>query len=98
MIYGIFFLLLGILWQFFNLQIFTVFPLPVLGILVAIQGIFLIGFLRDLKNNSTLFFISLLVASIAIFIPYGFGIGMVIGILIQIIWKKSTTLRNNKYL
>lgn len=98
MIYGVFFLLLGVLWQLFELKIFKIFPLPVLGILVAIQGIFLIGFIRDLKNNITLFFLSLLVASIAIFIPYGFGIGMVIGILIQIIWKNSTTLRNKKYL
>ena len=55
------------------------FPLPVLGVMLLVEAIVLMGFVRDLVVQRYDLAVALLVAVIALTVPYGFVVGMIVG-------------------
>lgn len=75
-VYGAIFLIVGLtgLGEFLD-----AFPLPVLGVLLLTKGIALTGFARDMLANRQDLAVALLVAAVAVIVPYGFAIGLIAG-------------------
>ncbi len=78
-IYGSIFIIIGFLFGNFFSSIFSVFPLPVLGVLLLFEASGLIYLCRDVASNKYEFPITIIVGLIAFELPYGFVIGMVAG-------------------
>jgi hypothetical protein len=87
-IYGFFFLTLGLFWNVLYQWSNLIFPIPVMGVLIVIQGLFLIGFIKDLRRNIKYLTMTILLSLIAFLIPYGFAIAMIIGIGVNQLLKK----------
>ncbi len=78
-IYGAMFIALGLFFSGGFARLVTVFPLPMLGVLLLFEGIALVVLVRDLAGERSDFFIAALVAVCAAFLPYGYVVGLVIG-------------------
>ncbi len=80
-LYGLLFLILGVGFGPGFERVVQVFPLPILGVLLLFEAILLIGLLRDVVENKTHFLIAVLVGVIASSVPYGYLVGLLIGML-----------------
>lgn len=89
LIYGTLFLILGILFSGSFHVIVSIFPLPVLGVVLLFEGLWLMMFIKDIIDSKKSFFIALLTALIAAFLPYGYLIGMVTGTVLYYISDKQ---------
>lgn len=81
-IYGSIFLMLGLFFGASFDHIVGAFPLPVLGILLLFEGIALIWMIRDTVPARREFPIVVLVGLLAVGLPYGFLVGMIVGIVL----------------
>jgi xanthine/uracil permease len=78
-IYGVLFLTLGLFFgEGFDL-LTTAFPLPMLGVLLLFEAIALIWLLRDVAPARREFPIAILVGLLAVSVPYGYVVGLVVG-------------------
>ena len=66
-----------------------VFPLPILGIILLFEGLALILLVRDQAGSRADFVIVLLVGLIAVGLPYGYLIGMLVGIGIAYLTRRD---------
>jgi hypothetical protein len=82
-IYGMIFLVLGLLFSGGFQKVIEIFPLPVLGILLLFESLALLLLVRDLGPEKTDFAVAALVGLAALFLPYGYVIGMVAGTLLH---------------
>ena len=87
-IYGSMFLILGVFFSGSFDTVVKIFPLPVLGIILLFEGLWLMLFIKDIIDSKKSFFISLLVALIACGLPYGYLIGMIVGTVLYYISDK----------
>jgi xanthine/uracil/vitamin C permease (AzgA family) len=87
-IYGSIYLIIGLFFGPVFQEIVKVFPLPILGILLLFEGLTLILLLRDLTESTTKLSISILVGLIACSLPYGYLIGMIIGLILVYLTNK----------
>ncbi|MDF3818380.1 putative sulfate/molybdate transporter [Leptospira sp. 96542] len=81
-IYGIFYILIGILSIFFTNSIVKIFPLPVLGVILLFEGIAMITMIKDTMDLKKDFIISIIVGILAVGVQYGFLVGMLVGIVL----------------
>ena len=84
-IYGTMFLILGIFFSESFAIVVKIFPLPVLGVILLFEGLWLMVYIKDIIDSKKSFFIALLVALIACGLPYGYLIGMVVGTVLYYI-------------
>jgi len=82
-IYGLIFLVLGLFFSGGFQKVIEIFPMPVLGILLLFESLALLLLVRDLGQNQTDFSVAALVGLAALFLPYGYVIGMVAGTLLH---------------
>ena len=87
-IYGLLFLTLGLFFSGSFTTIIKIFPLPVLGVILLFEGLWLMLFIKDIIDSKKSFFISLLVALISCGLPYGYLIGMIVGTILFYISDK----------
>jgi xanthine/uracil/vitamin C permease (AzgA family) len=87
-IYGSLFLILGVFFSGSFETVVKIFPLPVLGIILLFEGLWLMLFIKDIIDSKKSFFISLLVALLACGLPYGYLIGMIVGTVLYYISDK----------
>jgi len=87
-IYGSLFLVLGVFFSGSFETVVKIFPLPVLGIILLFEGLWLMLFIKDIIDSKKSFFISLLVALIACGLPYGYLIGMIVGTVLYYLSDK----------
>jgi xanthine/uracil/vitamin C permease (AzgA family) len=87
-IYGGIYLIIGLFFGPVFQEIVKVFPLPILGILLLFEGLTLILLLKDLTESTTQLSISILVGLIACSLPYGYLIGMIIGLILVYLTNK----------
>ena len=87
-IYGSIYLIIGLFFGPVFQEIVKVFPLPILGILLLFEGLTLILLLKDLTESTTKLSISILVGLIACSLPYGYLIGMMIGLILVYLTNK----------
>ncbi len=81
-IYGAFYLALGLFFSRGFDNVIQVFPLPILGIILLFEGAALMLLIRDSAVSKEDFFIVLLVGLAASGLPYGYLIGLVGGTLL----------------
>lgn len=89
LIYGSIFLIIGLFFSSSFQAIVNIFPLPVLGVILLFEGLWLMMFIKDIIDSKKSFFIALLTALMAAFLPYGYLIGMVTGTVLYYISDKT---------
>jgi hypothetical protein len=80
-IYGSIFLILGLFFAAGFQQVVQVFPLPVLGVLLFFEAAALMSLVRDQAGESMLLVV--IVGLIAAGLPYGYAIGLVVGVALS---------------
>jgi len=88
-IYGTMFLILGLFFSGSFATVVKIFPLPVLGIILLFEGIWLMVFIKDIIDSKKSFFIAILVGLIACGLPYGYLIGMIVGTVLYYLSDKQ---------
>lgn len=78
-VYGSMYLVLGLFAGGAFEQVVQLFPLPVLGVILAFEGLALMRLLRDTAGDKGHLAIALLVGLIAAGLPYGYVIGVLAG-------------------
>ncbi len=81
-IYGAFFLVAGLFFATASGALVEIFPRPVLGVLLVVEGLALLSLLRDLAGRPGHFSLAMLVALIAAGLPYGYLVAMIVGALL----------------
>lgn len=81
-IYGLFYVFIGMIFGSAFDSVVKIFPLPVLGVILVFEGFSLILLVRDLLNKQKDFVIAILVGIIAAGLPYGFVISIIIGTIL----------------
>lgn len=79
LIYGAFFILAGVFFASGAATLVEIFPRPVLGVLLVIEGLALLVLLRDLAPRPAELTLALLVALLASGLPYGYLVAMLVG-------------------
>ena len=79
-VYGSLLLLLGLFFGGAFDQVALVFPLPMLGVVLLFEALALVWLVRDVSADRVQFPITLVVGLIAVGLPYGFVIGMCVGV------------------
>jgi hypothetical protein len=82
MIYGSFYLILGLLFSTNSPELLQIFPKPLLGVILLFEGIALILLVKDIITDRKMFFIAVFVAVCANGLPNGYFFGLVIGTII----------------
>jgi len=88
-IYGTMFLVLGVFFSGSFATVVKIFPLPVLGVILLFEGLWLMIYIKDIIDSKKSFFIALLVALIACGLPYGYLIGMIVGTALYYVSDKK---------
>lgn len=78
-LYGMLYLILGLFFSGSFAHVVQVFPLPILGVLLLIEGMRMMLLIRDTVEAKTGFSIAVLVGLMASGLPYGYLVGMVAG-------------------
>lgn len=81
-LYGMVYLIIGLFFSGSFAQVVQVFPLPVLGVLLAIEGMRIMMLIRDTTDKAGEFSIAMLVGLVAATLPYGYLIGILLGTIL----------------
>jgi xanthine/uracil/vitamin C permease (AzgA family) len=81
-IYGSMYLVIGLFFSGCFDEILKIFPLPILGVVLLFEGLTLMSFIKKIADSKTSLFVALLVAMMAVGLPYGYLVGMIVGTLI----------------
>lgn len=82
LLYGLLYLVLGLFFSNAFNEVIHFFPQPVLGVILAFEGIGLMLLVRDVAESDGSFMLVLLVGIMAITLPYGYLLGLVVGTLL----------------
>lgn len=82
-IYGSIFLIAGLFFATGFHEIAQIFPLPILGVLLFFEAAALIWLVRDQADDSQSLLVVVIVGLIAAGLPYGYAIGMVVGVILS---------------
>jgi len=93
-IYGTFYLILGLFFSGPLHEVLKVFPLPILGVVLLVEALALLTFLRDQAACARDLTIALLVGVVALTVPQGFVVGLIIGTLLFYGFKKFGQTRD----
>ncbi|HCR53430.1 MAG TPA: transporter [Cytophagales bacterium] len=93
-IYGSLYILLGLFLASGFHNLIQVFPLPILGVILMVEGISLSSLIKDVAGDRKGFIITLLVGVIAFGLPYGFVISMIVGTIIYYLPLSLDALSN----
>ena len=81
-IYGMLFLALGLGGSVAAGEWVQLFPKPILGVLLGLEGLALLGLLRDVWGSARSMGVAAVVGGCAVFLPQGYLIGMALGVLL----------------
>jgi len=82
-IYGLFYLILGLFFSAAFQQVIPLFPKPVLGIMLLFEALALMLLCRDMAASLADFAVVLVVGLSAVALPYGYVIGLLLGLLLH---------------
>jgi xanthine/uracil/vitamin C permease (AzgA family) len=86
-IYGCLYLSLGLFFSGCFAQLIQVFPKPILGVMLAFEGLAMLLLVRDIANSKTDLFIAMLVGLMAAGLSYGYAIGLIVGTVLVYLWR-----------
>jgi xanthine/uracil/vitamin C permease (AzgA family) len=90
-IYGSIYLILGLFFsQGFQMAI-QIFPKPILGVILAFEGLVLMRLVRDMAASKADFAVVLLVGLMCVGLPYGYVLGLVVGTAVAYLLKRQLT-------
>jgi hypothetical protein len=81
-LYGGFFLVAGLFLSGSFGEIVKASPLPLLGVLLLVEGLTLVARLQDLLQDRRELMVALLVGLIAVFVPFGYAVALVVGTVV----------------
>lgn len=81
-IYGLFYLTLGLFFSAAFAGVAGVFPLPVLGVLLFVEGSALMLLIRDLIDDGADFALAVFTGLLAFGLPYGYLVALIVGTLL----------------
>jgi MFS superfamily sulfate permease-like transporter len=93
-LYGLLFLILGLFFSGPFAHVVQVFPLPILGVLLLIEGTRIILLIRDTVDAKVEFSIAVLVGLMAAGLPYGYLVGMCVGTVLFYVTKNRPFHQN----
>ncbi len=82
-IYGFFYLILGLFFSAAFQQVIPLFPKPVLGIMLLFEALALMLLCRDMAASLADFAVVLVVGLSAVALPYGYVVGLILGLLLH---------------
>jgi len=88
-IYGTMFLVVGLFFSSVVEELLVVFPFPVLGVILALEGLALVFLVEKAAPEPNGLMVALLVGALVIAVPYGYLVGMVAGILLHHVLSRS---------
>jgi MFS superfamily sulfate permease-like transporter len=80
---GLLYLVLGLVFGGAFAVVIAIFPRPVLGVLLLVEALALLALVRDLAERPSELVLALLVALVAATVPYGYLVGMTIGMALM---------------
>jgi hypothetical protein len=86
-LYGMLYLILGLFFSASFAHVVQVFPLPILGVLLMIEGMRIMLLIRDTVDARAEFSIAVLVGLIAAGLPYGYLVGICIGTILYYVGR-----------
>lgn len=90
-IYGSIYLILGLFFsQGFQTAI-QIFPKPILGVILAFEGLVLMRLVRDMAASKADFAVVLLVGLMCVGLPYGYVLGLVVGTAVAYLLNRQLT-------
>ncbi|MCL6508451.1 MAG: hypothetical protein K6T59_15670 [Bryobacteraceae bacterium] len=63
--------------------------MPVLGVLLLFEGLTMAALVRDLGNDRPSFLIAVLVGLVAVYLPYGYVIGLLVGAVLATLSRRG---------
>jgi MFS superfamily sulfate permease-like transporter len=91
-IYGSFYIILGLFFGDGFDQIVHIFPLPILGSILFFEGLALIMLVKDQLDDGRALFIAIIVGMLAVGLNYGFFVAMVIGTILHYLPLKFSAI------
>jgi len=70
-----------------------VFPLPILGVVLVFEGLVLMRLVGDIARSPRDLTIALLVATVAVTIPQGFVVGLIVGTVLYYLARRLPALQ-----
>jgi hypothetical protein len=67
-----------------------VFPRPILGVILAFEGLAMLLLVRDLASSKRDLFIAALVGLMCNGLPYGYAVGLIVGTGLAYLWKENS--------
>ena len=92
-IYGSLYLALGLFFSGSFGQLIQVFPKPILGIMLAFEGLAMLLLVRDIAGSKTDLLIAMLVGLMAVGLPYGYAIGLIVGTALVYLWRNREQVK-----
>ncbi len=87
-IYGSIYLTLGLFFAKGFGYMVLLFPKPVLGVILFFEALALMALIRDMADSKSDFLIVVLVGLLAVTVPYGYVVALVVGTLIAYLAKR----------
>jgi len=91
-IYGAMYLVLGLFFAPGIADVVRVFPMPILGVVLAFESIALMTLVKDVASERTSLWIALAVAVCVVALPYGYVVGLLAGTLLSYAAKRGWTI------
>jgi hypothetical protein len=90
-IYGSIYLALGLFFSQGFQSVIELFPKPVLGVILAFEGLVLIRLVRDMAASTADFTVVVLVGLMCVGLPYGYVLGLVAGTAVSYLLNRRMT-------
>jgi hypothetical protein len=90
-IYGSIYLTLGLFFSHSFQAVIELFPKPILGVILAFEGMVLIRLIRDMASSIADFTIVVMVGLMCIGLPYGYVVGLIAGTAVYYLLKRNLT-------
>lgn len=81
-IYGAFYVLLGLVFAPGFATVIRIFPMPILGVVLLFEAVALMSLVRDVATDRTKVWVALAVAVAVVGLPYGYLVGLIGGTLL----------------
>lgn len=86
-LYGCLYLTLGLFFSGSFAQLIQVFPKPILGVMLAFEGLAMLLLVRDIAGSKSDLLIAMLVGLMAVGLPYGYAVGLIVGTAMVYLWR-----------
>jgi MFS superfamily sulfate permease-like transporter len=94
-LYGSLYLVLGLFFSGCFNQLIQVFPKPILGVMLAFEGLAMLLLVRDIASSRRDFLIAALTGLLCVGLPYGYAVGLITGTALVYLWHGETGHRAN---